>query len=98
MNRTRSGRRIVVVGGGAGVLKLATRLGRTRTYKITLVDRQAEHVWKPRLHEVAAGLLGPGEDETSYLAHGRAHGFEFVIGELTGLDMEKRTIGLASLR
>ena len=50
---------IVVVGGGAGGLELATSLGRKLGKKnkarITLVDRNRTHLWKPLLHEVATG-------------------------------------------
>jgi len=42
---------IVIVGGGAGGVELATRLGDTlgRNSKacITLVDRARTHLWKP---------------------------------------------------
>ena len=64
--------RIVVVGGGAGGLELATRLGRRyardASVKVTLVDRSYSHLWKPLLHEVAAGTLNSSTDELSYLA------------------------------
>ena len=46
--------RIVIVGGGAGGLALATRLGHTlgkkKRAEIVLLDRNATHVWKPLLH------------------------------------------------
>ena len=51
---------IVVVGGGAGGLELVARLGATygrEEYDIILVERNRTHVWKPLLHEVAAGSL-----------------------------------------
>jgi NADH dehydrogenase FAD-containing subunit len=50
--------RVVIVGGGAGGLELATRLGdtlgRRRQADITLIDCKRTHVWKPKLHEIAA--------------------------------------------
>src|SRR5665213_2448151 len=53
--------RIVIIGGGAGGLELATRLGNTLgasgRAQVTLVDRSETHMWKPLLHEVAAGSL-----------------------------------------
>ena len=56
--------KIIVVGGGAGGLELATKLGRTlgrkKRAQITLVDRKASHLWKPLLHEVATGSLLEG--------------------------------------
>ena len=56
--------KIVIVGGGAGGLELATRLGRKVGKKgkaqITLVDRNRTHLWKPLLYEVAAGSLDAG--------------------------------------
>jgi NADH dehydrogenase len=89
--------RIVIVGGGAGGLELATRLGRRLgnvRAQIILVDRNPSHLWKPRLHEVAAGLIGTGDDETNYLAHGCVHGFEFMLGGLLALDTNNKTITL----
>jgi len=59
--------RIVIVGGGAGGLELATRLGKTlgkrKQADVTLVDTNLTHIWKPLLHEVAAGSLNSSEDE-----------------------------------
>ncbi|RTL49652.1 MAG: NAD(P)/FAD-dependent oxidoreductase [Bradyrhizobiaceae bacterium] len=89
--------RIIIVGGGAGGLELATRLGhrlRRSAAQVTLVDRNPAHLWKPRLHEVAAGLIGSGDDETNYLAHGCVHGFEFMLGGLNALDPATKTITL----
>ncbi|CDL34857.1 NADH dehydrogenase [Enterobacter hormaechei] len=68
-------KKIVIVGGGAGGLELATqlgkKLGRGKKAKITLVDRNHSHLWKPLLHEVATGSLDEGVDALSYLAHAR---------------------------
>lgn len=56
--------KIVVVGGGAAGLELVTALGnkygRRGKAHVTLVDRARTHIWKPLLHEVAAGSLEIG--------------------------------------
>ncbi len=79
-------KKIVIVGGGAGGLELATQLGRKlgrhKKAKITLVDRNHSHLWKPLLHEVATGSLDEGVDALSYLAHARNHGFQFQLGSV----------------
>jgi NADH dehydrogenase len=91
--------RIIVVGGGAGGLELVTRLGdalgQRPGVEIMLVDRQYSHIWKPLLHEVAAGTLNSNDDELSYLAHAHWHHFEFRLGALEALDRSTRTITLA---
>jgi len=50
--------KIIVVGGGAGGLELAAKLGnklgKKKTAEITLVDAVPTHIWKPLLDEVAA--------------------------------------------
>ncbi|MBD1573882.1 NAD(P)/FAD-dependent oxidoreductase [Vibrio sp. S17_S38] len=94
--------RIVVVGGGAGGLELATKLGRTLGRKqraeITLVDRKTSHLWKPLLHEVATGSLDEGVDALSYRAHAKNHHFDFQMGSLDGIDRERKAISLSEVR
>ena len=91
--------RIVVVGGGAGGLELATRLGNTLgrdgQAEIFLVDRQLQHLWKPLLHEVAAGTLRLEDNEVTYLGQASEHHFRFRFGTLEGLDRERKEIYLA---
>lgn len=62
--------RVVIVGGGAGGLELATRLGDKIGHRIdvTLIDRNRTHVWKPKLHEIAAGSMDLSAHEVDYLA------------------------------
>jgi len=86
--------RIVIVGGGAAGIELATRLGRQREFDVALVDRDASHFWKPRLHELAAGLLGDGEEAVPYLAHAQAHGYRFEPGALKRVDTAARRLDL----
>ncbi len=94
--------RIVIVGGGAGGLVLACLLGRKagRAGKadITLVDENLTHLWKPLLHEVAAGSLDPGIEAADYLLLGRRHGFRFRLGSMQRLHREKKRILLAAIR
>ncbi|SJN58629.1 NAD(P)/FAD-dependent oxidoreductase [Vibrio ruber] len=94
--------RIVVVGGGAGGLELVTKLGHTLGRKgraqITLVDRNASHLWKPLLHEVATGSMDEGVDALSYRAHARNHSFDFQMGNLEELDRDRKVITLAELK
>lgn len=87
---------IVIVGGGAGGLELATQLGDTfgksSKAKITLVDQKLTHIWKPLLHEIAAGTMNPNDEETNYYAHSAKHHYEFVLGRFEQLDRENKTI------
>lgn len=91
--------RITIVGGGAGGLELATklgrRLGRRRKARITLIDAARTHVWKPLLHEVAAGTLDSHEDELEYLAQAYGHHFHFRLGYVDGIDRQRRTVSIA---
>src|SRR5260221_10207155 len=88
--------RIVVVGGGAGGLELATKLGdrfaRKGRAQVTLIDRARTHLWKPLLHEVAAGSMDVHQHQLDYLAQARWHRFTFVLGGLAGLDRCARQV------
>ena len=92
--------RVVIVGGGAGGLELATRLGdrfgRRGRLNVTLIDRNRTHVWKPKLHEIAAGSMDLSAHEVNYLAQAHWHGFRWRIGELTGIDRERREVQVAA--
>jgi NADH dehydrogenase len=91
--------RIVIVGGGAGGLELATRLGdkfgRKGRAEITLIERARTHVWKPKLHEIAAGSMDMSDHEVSYLAQAHWHGFRYRLGEMTGIDRQRRVVHVA---
>ena len=92
--------RIVIVGGGAGGLALATQLGKSLGKKkladITLVDAARTHVWKPLLHQLAAGSFDTHAEEIEYLAQARWNHFKFRLGSLTGIDRTRKTVQLAA--
>ena len=90
--------RIVIVGGGAGGLPLAARLGdtlgRRGRAEITLVDRNGTHLWKPLLHEVAAGRMDADVHGVDYLALAYWHRFRFRQGTVAGLDRARHELTL----
>ena len=91
----------IVIVGGAGGLVLATllgrKLGKQGKARITLIDHGLTHVWKPLLHEIAAGTLNSDSDSVNFLAHAKAHHFRFVQGAMDGLDRDGKKIWLASM-
>ncbi|MEH6580023.1 MAG: NAD(P)/FAD-dependent oxidoreductase [Amphritea sp.] len=92
---------IVIVGGGAGGLELATQLGhkfgKKKRANIILVDRNRTHIWKPLLHEVATGSLDINTDGVVYRAHSSAHYYQFQLGTMIGLDQQSKCIKLQAL-
>lgn len=95
---TETNTRVVIVGGGAGGLVLATRLSRLSPgLDITLVDASPTHVWKPLLHEIASGSMNADIDSLSYIAHAAHCGFEFQLGALQGLDRDSKEVILAPI-
>jgi NADH dehydrogenase len=87
--------KIVIVGGGAAGLELAThlgnKLGKKGLAEITLLDASSTHIWKPLLHEVAAGTLGETE-EIEYLNQAHRNHFRFRLGRMEGLNRRKKEI------
>ncbi|MGF1462377.1 MAG: NAD(P)/FAD-dependent oxidoreductase [Maricaulaceae bacterium] len=91
---------IVVVGGGAGGLELVAKLAkryRKKYYDIILIERNSAHIWKPLLHEVAAGSLDANMDELGYRAHGHKWGYRFFLGEVEDIDRMTRHVVIAPL-
>lgn len=91
---------IVVVGGGAGGLGLVARLGKKfgrKKYDIILIDRNQTHIWKPLLHEVAAGSLDANLDEVGYRSHAYRWNYRFFDGSLESIDRATRQVVVAPI-
>ena len=91
--------RVLIVGGGAGGLRLASllgaKLGRRHKASITLLEKTRIHVWKPLLHEVASGSLDSETDSLELLAHARYRHYRYRNGAMVGLDRAKRQVHVA---
>jgi NADH dehydrogenase len=94
--------RVVIIGGGAGGLELATRLGDKfasgGSASVTLIDRGRTHLWKPLLHEVAAGSMDIHAHQLDYLAQARWHHFTFALGAMQALDRDAREVVVAPVQ
>ncbi len=95
MGTTNPLHKILIVGGGAAGLELATslgnKLGKPGIAEIVLLDASQTHIWKPLLHEVAAGTLDASE-ELEYLAQAHRNHFRFRLGRMEGLNRETQEI------
>jgi len=91
--------KIVIEGGGAGGLELATKLGdslgKKKKAEITLIDCTKTHVWKPLLHEIAAGSMNPDKHELEYMAQAHWHHFRFRLGRMDRLNRHKKEVSIA---
>ena len=94
--------RIIVIGGGAGGLELAVRLGRKlrrrKDVEVMLIDKNPTHIWKPLFHEVATGSMNSYHDEASYLMLARKHKFNFILGRVVNIDTADQSVQLAALQ
>ena len=89
--------KIVIVGGGAGGLELACKLGRKMPGQVMLVDSRLYHIWKPSLHEVAAGTLDVHQEGLSYQMLAHDNGFTFAYGPMLALDATARTLTIGAI-
>lgn len=87
--------KVLIVGGGAAGLELATHLGhalgKPGLAEVTLLDATSTHIWKPLLHEVASGTLAEAE-EIEYLSQAHRNHFRFLLGRMEGLNREAKEI------
>jgi len=101
MSTSNAPHRIVIVGGGAGGLplaaKLGDKLGRSGRAEITLVDHNDTHLWKPLLHEVAAGRMDANVHGVYYLALAFWHRFRFRQGDVAKLDRARHELTLTAV-
>ena len=90
----------VVVGGGAAGLEMVTRLASSFSSKsghtVTLVEPSSHHLWKPRLHEIAAGTFDNELDSVAFRLHAACHGYQYVQARMSGLDRANKTITVSA--
>jgi NADH dehydrogenase len=87
-------KRIVIIGGGFGGLKVAESLARLPV-QITLVDRRNHHTFQPLLYQVATAGLSPAEIAApirEILAH--HENVEVLLGEVVGFNLNERKVKL----
>ncbi|MRW84802.1 NAD(P)/FAD-dependent oxidoreductase [Pseudoduganella sp. FT26W] len=90
--------KFVIVGGGAGGLELACKLGRKLgPQAVMLVDSRLFHIWKPSLHEVAAGTLDVHQEGLSYQMLAHDNHFTFVYGPMLALDAQQRVLTVGAI-
>jgi NADH dehydrogenase len=62
-----------------------------------LVDSRLFHIWKPSLHEVAAGTLDVHQEGLSYQMLAHDNGFTFVYGPMLALDAAQRQLTVGAI-
>lgn len=90
-------KKVVIVGGGAGGLELVAGLVNIKNIQVTLVDSSPIHLWKPLLHEAAAGTLNSYEDELSYYNYASRKNFQFYLGTMQSINRSKKEIYLSPI-
>jgi NADH:ubiquinone reductase (H+-translocating) len=93
--RVMTGRhRVVVIGGGFGVIRTVQRLRRLPV-DVTLIDRRNFHLFQPLTYQVATGALSPGEVAYPLRALFRGAGnVRVLLADVTGVDLEAREVKL----
>src|SRR5215467_3969316 len=84
--------RVVIVGGGFGGLAAAKALKNTPVC-VTLFDRSNHHLFQPLLYQVAISVLSPGQIASPIRAIlRRQRNTTVILGEVTGVDKERRCV------
>jgi NADH dehydrogenase len=90
--------RVVVIGAGFAGINAAKALAKAPV-DITVIDRKNHHTFQPLLYQVALAVLSPAEIASpirTVLRH--AANTEVILGQITGFDLEKRTVRLGDVR
>jgi NADH dehydrogenase len=83
---------VVIVGGGFGGLAAAKALKNAPAH-VTLIDRSNHHLFQPLLYQVATSVLAPGQIGSPIRNILRKQrNTTVVLGEVTGLDVEKKCV------
>src|SRR3984957_1362237 len=88
--------RVVIVGAGFGGLHAAIALGHLPV-DLTLVDRRNHHTFQPLLYQVALAVLSPADiAQPIRTILRRQTNTEVLMDEVTSIDVQSRSVGMAS--
>jgi NADH:ubiquinone reductase (H+-translocating) len=83
---------VIIVGGGFGGLAAARAL-KNAPVQVILIDRSNHHLFQPLLYQVATSVLSPGQIASSIRGILKNNDNTTVIlGEVTGVNVDERTI------
>ena len=86
---------VVIVGAGFGGLSSAHRLGGAG-FPVTIIDRTNYHLFVPLLYQVATAALSPADIAQPVRKLLRRYdNVEVVMGDVVGVDADKRRVQLA---
>jgi NADH dehydrogenase len=95
-NRSAKNSRVVVIGAGFAGIEVARALG-AAGISVTLIDRRNYHLFQPLLYQVATAALSPADIAEPIRKMLRKYrSVEVMLGEVTGIDCDARTVSLAS--
>jgi NADH dehydrogenase len=87
--------RVVIVGAGFAGL-YAARVLRSAPVDVTIIDRTNHHLFQPLLYQVATAALAPSDITAPIRWLLRKHqNAEVVLGEVTDIDVEHRSVTIA---
>ncbi len=86
--------RVIVVGAGFAGLAAVEELDRAGA-QVLLIDRNVYSTFQPLLYQVATGGLNPGDVSYPARAFTRRHRARFRLGEVIGVDPDRRQVTLA---
>jgi NADH:ubiquinone reductase (H+-translocating) len=89
-------KRIVIIGGGfAGIA--AARALRRCDVEVTLIDRRNHTIFQPLLYQVATAVLAPSEIAAPLRQLAlKQKNLNVILAEVTGLDLEARSVDASS--
>src|SRR5215467_12067157 len=92
MNDQHTSGRVAIVGGGFGGL-FAARALRDGPHQVTLIDRDAEHVFQPLLYQCATGILSEGQITAPLRRLFQSHrNLDCITAEATDVDAVQRRV------
>ena len=84
----------VVVGAGFGGLACAKKLRKSRSYRVTLIDRNPYQLFSPLLYQVATASLP--EDDIAFPIRTAYREVQFVRGDVESVDVNKKELTLST--